>query len=101
MRFLYLSFLSFLLPAAADADCARSGLEPKVVNDGQTLPADGAFVVAAVQKSKGKLDPGDITVHSDWTLHVDGKAVAKKIVTVAPGLSLYRVDGRAGTLRLE
>jgi hypothetical protein len=102
MRLLYLSFLAVLVPSAADADCALSGLAPKVINDGNaSFPADGAFVVAAVQQGHGKLDPGDITVHSEWTLHVDGKPIAPKIDTIAPGLSLYRVDGRTGTLRLE
>jgi hypothetical protein len=101
MRLLYLSFVAVLLPRAAEADCAMIGLEPKVLNDGTTLPADGAFVVAAIEKGHGKLDPGDITVHPEWTLQVDGKAIAPKIDTIAPGLSLYRVDGRACTLQLD
>lgn len=101
MRFVYLSFLTLLTPATASADCMAVGLEMKIMNAGVTLPADGAFIVAAVQQGHGRLDPGDITVHSDWKLQVDGRALAPKIDTVAPGLSLYRLGGRAGALQLE
>jgi hypothetical protein len=40
-------------------------------------------------------------MHPEWKLHVDGRAIAPKIDSIAPGLSLYRVGGKTGTLELQ
>lgn len=83
--------LGTLIPQHASADCAEVGLEPRVLNSGGALPANGGLVVGAMPVTQGKLDKGDASVRTDWRMRSPNTAAsAPKIETVAPGLSVYR-----------
>ena len=78
--------------ADAGAECASSGLVPRVLTPASTVvPGDGGIVVAAITERSGKLDPGDAAVQPGWRLRVGSDTIKPPIATIAPGLAVYRV----------
>lgn len=80
-----------LAPSAAGADCALMGLAAKVVTpSGTAIPKDGGVVVAALPVDRGELAQGDVAAHPEWSLSDDDGRERPTLVTIAPGLVVYR-----------
>jgi len=93
MRHLVLAALVTLAPVTAHADCALTGLVPKVLSRPDVVLApDGGLVVGAVSEDRGSLDPGDVAIQNQWRFAGTKQAIEPTITTLAPGLAVYRAD---------
>lgn len=99
---LALASLVALVPSAADAYCKSvTGLAPSIASpSGFDLPADGGIVVGAFGADV-PLPTGDPAVQTGWRIRTDGGRETPRIVTLAPGLVVYRASTRAGRIELE
>lgn len=86
--------LVLLVPAAADADCAMMGLQPKILTTPDAvLAADGGIVVGAEAVVQGgSLADGDVAVQPAWRFVVPKGTLAPQIDVLAPGLAVYRAS---------
>ncbi len=99
------SFLAALLVCAlapsADAKCAMWGLEARVLTkDGATIAPDGGFLVGAMDAEDGETRKGDAAAQSGWRLKLGARAATPTLVTLAPGLVLYKVPADATDAQL-
>lgn len=84
----------------ADAKCRMMGLAPEVIAVPQT-PLDGGIVVGFTDAEDIRPEAGDIAVQPSWRFVIDGKSVTPTIVTLAPGLALYKFPaGASGDISL-
>jgi hypothetical protein len=87
--------------ASARADCAMTGLAPRVVSAPDVVvPADGGVVVAAVSEARGALDQGDPAVQSGWRMRIGADLIKPPIDMIAPGLAVYRIAA-VNTFKVE
>jgi hypothetical protein len=94
---LVLVAVSLVSPRAANALCIAPHQQPAIVNDGVAAPPDGGLLVATATDHR-KPDEGE-AAQPAWRLR-DGTKVSKPaIVTLAPGLVVYRLP--AGMVAAE
>lgn len=87
----FIVFVSLISPPA-DAKCARWGLGPDVLTEiGATIAADGGIVVAATPEEDGELESGDVAKQDGWRLRIASRVASPTIVSLAPGLALYKL----------
>jgi hypothetical protein len=92
--------LAALASTRAEARCAMYGLAPRVLDTPARLPAGGGLVVGYEDVPQGKLGTGDVAVQSTWRFVIGSRRVAPEIVSLAPGLAVYRLAER-GAATLE
>jgi len=99
---LALASLLALVPSTADAYCQSvTGLAPAIASpSGFDLPADGGIVVGAFGADV-PLPAGDPAVQTAWRIRTDAGREKPRIVTLAPGLVVYRASARSGRIELE
>jgi hypothetical protein len=99
---LALASLVAVIPSAADADCPSvTGLAPAIASpSGFDLPKDGGVVVGAFGADV-PLPTGDPAVQTGWRIRTDAGAETPRLVTLAPGLVVYRSSARSGRIALE
>lgn len=97
VRFAALVSVLILASPTADAKCAMQHLAPKVLTDGP-IATGGGFVVAEVDGADDARDSVS-AAQPTWTLAAGGTKAAPKLVTLAPGLVVYRVE-KAGETSL-
>jgi hypothetical protein len=82
--------------APASAKCAMSHLRPTVITSGPVVEG-GGILVATEQVSYDVTDRGD-AIQPAWRFA--GSQSAPKIDTLAPGLAVYRLPAKTGTVKL-
>jgi hypothetical protein len=97
-----LASLLALIPSSADAYCKSvTGLAPGIASpSGIDLPIDGGIVVGAFG-ADGPLPTGDPAVQSNWRVKIGARHDTPQIITLAPGLVVYRSTVRSGRIDLE
>lgn len=79
-----------------EAKCAMWGLNPDVLTaTGATIAADGGILVGATDAEDGELEPGDVASQPGWRLRIGSRVVQPTLVTIAPGLVLYKLPADA------
>ncbi len=99
LRFAALLPVLVLASPTADAKCAPQHLAPKVLSEG-SIAAGGGFVVAEIDGADDARDSISAT-QPTWTIATGGAKAAPKIVPLAPGLVVYRVEKAGETSLLD
>lgn len=87
---------ALLLPTEARAKCAMTGLAPVVLTpDGATIAPEGGIVVGARPEQDASLDDKDAAAQPGWRLRIGARAEQPTLVSLAPGLALYKLPSRA------
>jgi len=89
----YLALALVFAAGPASADCAITGVAPRVLTaKDAVIPSDGGILVAAESVSRGSLDKGDVAVQKGWRVHIGNDTLKPPIDSLAPGLAVYRVS---------
>jgi len=72
------------------------GLAPSVLTkSGATISPDGGIVVGADDDEDGATDPGDVAAQAGWRVKYGSRVASPTLVTLAPGLVLYKLPADA------
>lgn len=72
------------------------GLAPEVLTPMDAVIAgDGGFLVGAADARSGAMDPGDVAAQSGWRLRSGSRVASPTLVTLAPGLVLFKLPADA------
>ncbi len=89
MRFLIL--LALFVPTPSEAQCTQPIMHPKVMTANVTTVEGG--VVVSTEIGRGDKDEGG-AVQPKWVFKSAGRSLKPEIVTLAPGLVLYKPPGK-------
>lgn len=88
--------LSLFFGPDADAKCAMMGLAPQVMTPtGAAIAKDGGILVGVIDERDGELETGDAAHQPGWRIKVGSQASEPKIVSLAPGLAVYKLPADA------
>jgi hypothetical protein len=95
-----LGLLGLLAPDVHAGACARYGIAAELRTlPAETIPPDGGVLVGYGQPTEDQpaVEQADPSAHPEWRFRVKtskGKKVRPTLVTIAPGLSVYRTKTR-------
>jgi hypothetical protein len=88
--------LACLAATDADAKCAMMGLAPEVLTPKNAVIApEGGIVVGAVSEQDASLDDKDAAEQPGWRLRFGSRVEQPVMLTVAPGLVVYKLPATA------